>query len=181
MMTSQRPIRTTIFFGLISGLMFILICMFFENTFLWPLFCRVTIFACLAAYSLILASWGNKRRVSVLFPLLFLFLFIFCESSNSAFLLLSLGMLSWIRSGICFQNAFAKSLGVEIIFSIGGGALVAYFNPHSTLTWALGIWMFFLIQSLYFTVMTDMGEDNVTPPVDAFEQARIKADGILKN
>ena len=55
------------------------------------------------------------------------------------------------------------------------------FNPHSTLTWALGIWMFFLIQSLYFTVMTDMGEDNVTPPVDAFEQARIKADGILKN
>ena len=90
MMTSQRPIRTTIFFGLICGLMFILIRMFFENTFLWPFFFRVTIFACLAAYSLILASWGNKRRISVLFPLLFLFLFVFCESSNSAFLLLSL-------------------------------------------------------------------------------------------
>ena len=181
MMTSQRPIRTTIFFGLICGLMFILIRMFFENTFLWPLFFRVTIFACLTAYSLILESWGNKRRVSGLFTRRPLRICVKRSHPHYAFLLLSLGMLSWIRSGICFQNAFAKSLGVEIIFSIGGGALVAYFNPHSTLTWALGIWMFFLIQSLYFTVMTDMGEDNVTPPVDAFEQARMKAEGILRN
>ncbi len=181
MTTSQRPIRTTIFFGLICGLMFIPARIFFEYTFLWPLVFRLTFFACLAAYSLILASWGNKRRTSVLFPLLFLFFFIFCRSSNAAFLLLSLGMLSWIRSGICFQNAFAKSLGVEIIFSIGGGALVAYFNPHSTLTWALGIWIFFMIQSLYFTIMTDMEKDDAAQAVDVFEQARLRAEGILKN
>lgn len=181
MTTSQRPIRTTIFFGLICGLMFIPIRIFFETTSLWPLFFRLTIFACLAAYSLILASWGNKRRIAVLFPLLFLFLFIFCENSNAAFLLLSIGMLSWIRSGICFQKAFARSLGVEILFSIGGGALVAYFNPHSTLTWALGIWMFFLIQSLYFTVMTDREEDDVAQVIDAFEQARMRAEGLLKD
>jgi hypothetical protein len=181
MTTSQSPIRTTIFFGLISGLMFIPINMCFETTSLWSLFFRLTLFACLAAYSLILASWGNKRRISVLFPLLFLFLFIFCDSSNATFLLLSLGMLSWIRSGICFQNAFARSLGVEILFSIGGGALVAYFNPHSTMTWALGIWMFFLVQSLYFTVMTEMEQDDDVVTIDAFEQARMKAEGILKS
>jgi hypothetical protein len=181
MTTSQRPIRTTIFFGLLCGLMFIPIRMFFETTLLWPFCFRLTIFACLAAYSLILASWGNKRRISVLFPLLFLFLFIFCESSNAAFLLLSLGMLSWIRSGICFQNAFVRSLGVEILLCIGGGTLVAYFNPHSTLTWALGIWMFFLVQSLYFTVMTDMEEDDAAHTIDVFELARVKAEGILKS
>ncbi len=181
MTASQRPIRTTIFFGLICSLIFIPINMFFEITFFRPLFFRLALFAILAAYSLILASWGNKRRISVLFPLLFLFLFVFCQTSAPAFLLLSLGMLSWIRSGICFQNAFARSLGVEILFSIGGGALVACFNPHSTLTWALGIWMFFLIQSLYFTVMTDMKEDAVAPPLDLFEQARMRAEGILRD
>lgn len=180
MTTSQRPIRTTIFFGLICGLLFIPVRIFFEYTPFWPLFFRLTLFICLAAYSLILASWGDKRRISVLFPLLF-FLFVFCQSSNAAFLLLSLGMLSWIRSGICFQNAFAKSLGVEIIFSIGGGALVAFLNPHSTLTWALGIWIFFMIQSLYFIIMTDIEKNDAAQAVDEFEQARLKAEGILRN
>ncbi|RJP94841.1 MAG: hypothetical protein C4518_02435 [Desulfobacteraceae bacterium] len=180
MNNSRQPVRTTIFYGLICALMFIPLGMFFERTALWPVFFRVTIFAFLAAYAFILANWTNKRRISVIFPLLFLFLFIFGQSSTAAFLLLCLGMLSWIRSGVCFQNAFPKSLGGEILFSIGGGALVAYFSPYSTVTWALGIWMFFLVQSLYFIVMTDIGQDEEHIPVDAFEQARIRASGILK-
>ena len=181
MKPSNRPVRTTIFFGLICGLLFIPVRMFFEYTVLWPLVFRLTIFAFVAAYSFILASWAGRRRVSVLFPLLFLFLFTFGQSSSATFLLLSLGMLSWIRSGICFGKAFVRSLGAEIVFSIGGGALVAYFNPQGALTWALGIWMFFLIQSLYFMVMTDLAETDAAAPGDPFEQARMKAEGILRS
>jgi len=175
----KRPVRTTIFYGLISALIFTALGIFFEHTVFWSIFFRLTIFSCLAGYAFILASWTNKKRISVVFPMLFLLFFIFGGSSNSAFLLLCLGMLSWIRSGVCFQNAFAKSLGAEIVFSIGGGALVAHFCPYSTLTWALGIWMFFLIQSMYFIVMTDFRPAEEYVNVDAFEQARMRAEGIL--
>ncbi len=179
MNNSNRPVRTTIFFGLICGLIFLTLGLIFERTAFWSIFFRTAIFACLTVYSFILASWTRKKRISVIFPLLFLFVFNFAQSSNSAFLLLCLGTLSWIRSGICFQNAFSKSLGAEIIFSIGGGAMVAYFNPCSTVTWALGIWMFFLIQSLYFILMTDTGNNEEHLNTDVFEQARMRAEGIL--
>ena len=180
MKTAKRPVRTTIFFGLICAILFTALGLFFEHTVFWPAFFRMSIFGCLAIYSFILASWSKKNHLSVIFPLLFLVVFNFAQNSNYAFLLLCLGMLSWIRSGICFQNAFSKSLGAEIIFSIGGGVLVAYLNPYSTITWALGIWMFFLIQSLYFLVMTDFGPEEEPLNTDPFEEARIRAEGILK-
>jgi len=57
---------------------------------------------------------------------------------------------------------------------------VAYFSPYSTLTWALGIWMFFLIQSLYFIFMTGIRPEEKHVKEDAFEKARMRAEGILK-
>ena len=180
MIDSKRPVRTTIFYGLICSLVFMPLGLVFERTAFWPVFFRLAIFVCLAAYAFILANWTRKGLISIIFPLLFLFLFIFQQISTAIFLLLCLGMLSWIRGGICFQKAFSKSLGGEILFSIGGGALVAFFSPYSVLTWALGIWMFFLIQSLYFIVMTDIGADDEHINADAFEEARARAAGILK-
>jgi hypothetical protein len=180
MYTAKQPVRTTIFFGLICAIMFFTLGIFFEKTFFWSTFFRMSIFGCLAVYSLILASWSNQNRLSVVFPLLFLVVFNFAQSSNSAFLLLCLGMLSWIRSGICFQNVFSKSLGAEIIFTIGGGALVAYLNPYSTMTWALGIWMFFLVQSVFFIVMPDLKSAETFTQTDTFEEAKLRAEVILK-
>lgn len=178
---TARPVRTTILYGLICGLLFIPLGICFERIGLWPVFFRIMMFACLALYAVMMAGWTHKRRISVIFPLLFLAFFVFSRSTAASFLLLCLGMLAWIRSGICFQNAFVRSLGAEMVFSIGGGALVAYFAPYSPLTWGLGIWMFFLVQSLYFIVMTDgeTGKDAVVP--DAFEQARMRAEGILRS
>jgi len=180
MTDSKRPVRTTIFYGLICALLFIPLGLIFERTAFWSIFFRLAIFACLAAYAFILANWTRKGLISIIFPLLLVFLFIFGQTSTAAFLLLSLGMLSWIRSGVCFQNGFLRPLGGEILFSIGGGALVAYFSPYSTATWALGIWMFFLVQSLYFIAMTDFGSNEEQVNMDAFEQARMRAAGILK-
>jgi hypothetical protein len=179
MKMEKRPVRTTIFFGLVCALLFAVTGLFFEHTVFWPAFFRISIFGCLAIYSFILASWGSKSRLSIIFPLLFLVVFNFAQNSDYAFLLLCLGMLSWIRSGICFPNAFSKSLGAEIIFSIGGGFMVAYLNPYSTITWALGIWMFFLIQSLYFILMTNSEPEELLD-TDSFEEARIRAERILK-
>jgi hypothetical protein len=181
METEKRPIRTTLLFGLMCGLIFIPISMMFKYTYFWPYIFRITIFSYLAVYAVFLSGWGNKKRFAVLFPLLFLFIFILAQNSTLAFLLLSMGMLSWIRSGVCFQDAFAKSMGGEIIFTMGGGALVACFNPHTTITWALGIWLYFMVQSVYFMFMTDLEIVNdVTYEPDAFNQARMRAERALK-
>ena len=185
MKNKNQPVRTTIVFGLIAGLLFIFSGILFEQTLFWPFFFRTAIFVILLLYSFLLASWSDKKRISVIFPLLFLFFFTFSQSPDSAILLLGLGMLSWIRSGICFENGFSKSLGAEIIFSIGGGALVACFSPHSPLTWGLGIWMFFLVQSLYFILTAGPeivgGQVDLPEDSDTFDQARVRAEDILRS
>lgn len=176
----NKPVRTTIYFGLFCGLLFFLISMFFKYALFWPLVFKITIFSYLALYSLFLAKWGNKKSVLVLYPLFLLLILALCWSPLSSFLLLSLAILSWIRSGICFTNTFARSFCAELIFTAGGGAFVAYFNPHSTVSWALGIWMFFLIQSLYFILMHDPEHiDREKDDIDPFEMAGMRADRIL--
>ena len=73
-----------------------------------------------------------------------------------------------------------KTLTAEIAISLGGGALVSVFAPHTTVTWAMAVWMFFLVQSLYFVVVRDIGEAEEEQVVrDPFEQARGQAEKIL--
>ena len=158
MKITQRPMLTTIFFGLMCGLFFIPVSMVLHYLIYWPLTFRLTIWSYLALYGLLLTKWGKVSPFSIVFPLLLLLIPIFWGDSNTAFLLLALGILSWIRSGICFQRPLRKMLGAELVISLGGGALVAYLDPHSTITWAMGVWMFFLVQSLYFVLFGDIGE-----------------------
>ena len=72
-----------------------------------------------------------------------------------------------------------KTFGAEIVLCLGGGAVVSYFAPQSMATWALGIWMFFLIQSLYFALFRDIPKHEEELEVDAFERARNQAETIL--
>ena len=64
--------------------------------------------------------------------------------------------------------------------SLGGGVLLACFTPHSTVTWAMAIWMFFLVQSLYFVFFREVGEaEQEKVELDSFEQAKGQAEKIL--
>ena len=118
----------------------------------------------------------------VSYPVLFLFLTVFLVQSIAAFFLLALAVISWIRSGLCYQRRRGIRLVVELFLWVAGGALVAVFTPGSALTWALGIWLFFLLQALYFAIF-----DDTTPPldcintqaVDPFERAFRQAEDIL--
>jgi hypothetical protein len=63
---------------------------------------------------------------------------------------------------------------------MGGAALVTCFFPHSMTALALGVWMFFLVQSLHFVLTGDLGdaeEDDVV--LDPFEKAQRQAEEIL--
>jgi hypothetical protein len=172
---------TTILYGFMCGVSFIPVSMVLSYVIYWPQAFRLAIWSYLALYGLLLVRWSKVNLISIVFPFLVLFLFVFWGNSNSAFLLLGLGILSWVRSGVCFQRPLAKMLAVELLTCIGGGTLVAYFAPHSTFSWAMGIWMFFLVQSLYFVFTGAVGDEQETLLLDPFEEAKRQAERILSN
>jgi len=180
MVISQHPIRTTIFFGLICGLSFIPANLALNFVFHGPSVIYLTLWLYATGYSLLLSRWSKKPILSSGFPLMLLFVTSFLVDSIAAFYLLSLVVISWIRSGICFQNPCGIKLVVELLLCFFDGILVAVFTPDSAFAWVLGIWMFFLIQSLYFVIFENraiMPEDQYE--TDPFERASRQAEAIL--
>jgi hypothetical protein len=164
MKITRRPMLITILYGLLCGISFVPTVMVLSSFLYWSTAFRLAIWLTLAGY----------------FPLLLLLLLVFWGDTNGAFLFLALGVLSWVRSGICFQGGLLKALLAEFTLCLGGGALVAFFTPHSAVTWGLAVWMFFLVQSLYFVFSRDLGEAvEEKVEVDPFELARSQAERIL--
>lgn len=179
MKTINRPLRTTIVYGLLCGLLSVPITsalrLFVHPQFAFPL----TVWLYIAGYSVLLARWGKKNPAIVFFPLLLLLGFLLLSGSTTAFLFLGLGVLSWIRSSLCFEKSLFRMLFAELFTGAGGGVLVAGFAPHSAIGLALGVWLFFLIQSVYFVLFADLGIKE-TPDMDPFEQAGRHAERILR-
>jgi uncharacterized membrane protein len=114
--------------------------------------------------------------------LLLLFLAAFLISSPSVFMFISLVMLSWIRSGVCFkEKPFLKRIGAEIGLGLVAGLLLSVTLPAVTIAWALGVWLFFLIQALYFVLFDHRSDPQATIEVDPFEKSRVAARKILSN
>ena len=179
MNTAAHPIRTTIGFGLICGLAFIPLVIGFGYVIAGKAAFCLTLWVYLAAYGLLMVHWGKKSITSVIFPLLLALMTIFGEVSVSAFLFIAMGIFSWIRSGICFPTPFKRRLVSEAILGIGAGVLIGSFSPISLINWAMAIWMFFLIQALYFVIFEDHHVKGQELQRDAFEQAREQAEKIL--
>ncbi|UCF90627.1 MAG: hypothetical protein JSW39_20370 [Desulfobacterales bacterium] len=180
MKIAAEPIRTTIFFGLLGGLTFVPLSLGLNHCVPWPKALALALGCYLAVYGILLVRWSAKSSLQIIIPLLLLGATVLPGQSIAAFLLLCPGVLSWMRSGICFPTPVVPKIGVEILLAMGGAGLVAVFRPSSPIAWGLGIWLFFLVQSLYFVVFepaTSRREDTI--PTDSFEQARLRAEKIL--
>jgi hypothetical protein len=178
MKITQRPIRTTVFFGLICALLFIPLSLGLCNIMSWPMAVNMILWAYLAIYGFLLTRWAKKSAPSILFPLVLLLIIIFVVTSNNAFLLFALVIFSWIRSGICFQKPFSRVLPIELFLTLGGAFLAFWFTPDSLFTRALGVWMFFLVQSLYFVFSAHRNlKENASS--DPFEESMMQAEKIL--
>ena len=180
--TSQHPIRTTLFFGLICGLSFIPfnLALGYLLPGSKPMF--LTLWLSVAGYSLLLSRWCKKPILSGGFPLLLLLVMSFLVSSLAAYYLLSLVFLSWIRSEICFPNPDGRKLIVEMLLCIFGGVPVVVFTPAFASAWVPGIWMFFLIQALYFEIFEIKAIAPEDPyQTDLFERACRQAEAILSD
>ena len=178
----QRPILATILFGLVCGISFIPLNRLFINMFFWPSAICLTLWLFTAGYALLLCRWSQRNLMSVSYPLLFLFFTVLLVQSPGVFFFQALLILSWIRSGICFQEHRGIKFGVEMILCGAGGALIAAFTPAATLAWALGTWMFFLLQAVYFAIFDNKSPTapgQYAPGIDPFERSSRRAEDIL--
>lgn len=180
MKSTAKPIRSTIIWGLIGGLVYIPLNVAFSRFLLWPVNFQMSLWVLLAGYAVLLSRWAHGSLRSISLPLLLLFLAAFFIGSTSAFLFTSLVMLSWIRSGICFrEKPFLKRFGAEIGLGLVTGMLVCGAMPAADIASALGIWLFFLIQTLYFVLFDNQSDPEVKIEVDPFEKAKMAAHKIL--
>jgi len=172
----SKPVRTTVFFGLISALLIFPVVWLLTDRWGWSTAFKLTLWADLAVYSVLLVRWSRARLLPVLFPLGLLLGVALWPWSYAGFFLLALGILSWIRSGICFKAPPLRLITAETVTMAGGAALVAAWNPVSPLAWALSFWLFFLVQALYFFMMPgyskqSRGSENRDPFETAFQEA----------
>ena len=71
-------------------------------------------------------------------------------------------------------------IGAEFLICYGGFALVLYLSPNTSISWGLGVWMFFLVQSLYFLLFNNLNSfEESGIPLDKFEEAKREAERIL--
>jgi hypothetical protein len=168
--------------GLISGLLYIPLCLSLSRFVFWPVSFQISAWLLLAGYAVLLSRWAPKSLSSISLPLLLLFLAALFVRSTGTFLFTAFVMLGWIRSGICFKTKpFFKRLGAEIGLSLAAGLLAFGAVPATAITWALGIWLFFLIQALYFVLFDDGSEAKIDIVVDPFEKAKMAAQKILSS
>ena len=178
----QRPILTTILFGLVCGISFIPLNRVLNTIFIWPSPVCLALWLYSAGYSLLLWYWSKNKFMPILYPLLILFMAAFLVTSVTSFFILALPVMSWIRSAICFSERGRVKLAVEILLGFVGSNLIAVFPPASPAAWALSIWMFFLLQSLYFAIfdgkLPDPKNESETE-LDPFERASRQVEDIL--
>ena len=178
--SKTTPIRLTIVWGLIGGLVYIPLCSALSLMVFWPLGIRLSLWMLLAGYAALLSRWSSRPLRSIGLPLSLLLMSAFLIQSATTFLFTAILVLGWIRSGICFKGkSLLERFAVEIILGLGSGLLVYGTAPGATLVWALGVWLFFLIQALYFILLEYQNDPKIKIEVDPFEKAKMAAEKIL--
>lgn len=146
-----------------------------------PVAANAAIFLCLAAYSTFLARSSGRSLRALFAPFLMLSAVLAVAGSVTEFVVPAAAGLAWVRSGICFPGPTAGRVGAEALTGPAGLALVRLLQPPGACGWALEIWMFGILQALYF-VIVDIGNagplEKQVP--DKIAQARRRAEALLK-
>lgn len=133
-----------------------------------------------ALYALLLVRWSGRGWTAVCFPLVVLGMWGWHRPYAGDTVVVALAILSWVRSGVCFPVAPGAAILREVLVCGGGGLLGAALLTENTLSWAAGIWLFFLVQALFFVFFeTGAERRREKTAADPFERARRRAAKIL--
>jgi len=176
----NRHVRTTLVYGLISALTVMPAAWSLTGPVGWPMAFKLVLWLDLLGYAALLAQWSGKGLRVILFPMALLLGTALWPGVYVGFIILGLGIFSWIRSGSCFCGTPVRAVGAEVITVGGGAGLVALLGPGASVTWAISIWLFFLVQAVYFyMVPTSCAKGAVGTAADPFEQAHREALRVL--
>lgn len=176
----NKPVRSTIFFAILCGVLYLPLLGALSRLWFYPSAFQILVWGQLAVYAVLLARWSHTRLWRIAFPLLLLLMVTLLPGAYGSFVILALGMLSWIRSGICYHNSSLRSLLAELATVAGGVALFAFLTGPSALSTALGMTLFGVVQSLYFFIIPMNSEEKIDAKAqDPFEQAFLEAEKII--
>jgi hypothetical protein len=176
----KRHVRTTLAYGLISALTVMPAAWSLAGPIGWPMAFKLVLWMDLLGYAVLLARWSGKGLHVILFPMALLLGTALWPGVYAGFFFLGLGIFSWIRSGSCFCATPVHAVAAEVITVGGGACLVSLLGPGTTITWAVSIWLFFLVQAVYFyLVPASCPPDAAGAAADPFEQAHREALRVL--
>lgn len=178
MTTEYRPVRTTIILGGMGALVWFLANWAIGGYWAWPLMAFGIIWLMTASYAMVLVRWSARGLLESVFPLLVLGCIGVMMPRSGMALGLVLIVLSWIRSGVCFPRSPLQSLFRELILCGGGGLVVALWGPSTPIAWVLSIWLFSLVQSLFFVLFEPATRSSASLP-DPFDLARHRIENLL--
>lgn len=173
----SKPIRSTVWLGAMAGLVMAGALLLIAPFLGWTLTVNLTLAAVFVAYGRLLLHQADRGPGAALLAGAIL-VAVALTGRTAGYLALLLGMLSWLRSGVCFPGPVLPKAMAELALCLGGAALVAIFGPRTPLAWGLGVWLFFLVQSLYFVAQSD-GRASRDHGGDPFEAARRRAERLL--
>jgi hypothetical protein len=131
-----------------------------------------------AVYALALLRWSGRSLPAVFFPLLVLAGFGAAMPTAGLTFGLALAIFSWIRSGICYPRSVVQSLVREALLCGGGGLCLMLWGLSTPLSWGLGIWLFGLMQALFF-ILFEPGSPSAELPCDPFDHALQGIEALL--
>ena len=179
MNTDHRPVRTTLILGGLGGLVYCLAGWAGAGRGLWPWMSFGIVWCLITVYAVMLLRWSGRSLPAVVFPLLVLAGVGAAMPTAGLAFGLALAIFSWIRSGICYPRSVAQSLVREAILSGGGGLCLMLWGLSTPLSWGLGIWLFGLMQALFFVLFEPGRPPSETSPLDPFDQALCRIEEIL--
>lgn len=175
----NNPIRISILHGIISATIFIPL-IYFASPWHWPLLTKFYIWCNIALYSLFLCRWSKTNIKTLFFPLLLHLGFVIWPQTVLSFGLLTLAILSWIRSGICFTNRPAMRVLAEVVGFSVGTLFLLFWLPYSIPAGSLAILLFYLVQTIYFYLFPiQKSTDHNTKEFDPFITLKWKIETLL--
>ena len=177
MSNNHSPVRGTVIMGSAAALMFIPLTMMFCFFCYWPKAFCLSLSVCISTYLFYLSVISGKKPGQILFPLILLFMTAVSGMTLITFILTSCMIFAWIRSGILFPEK--NRLVPELMTSLPGAAALICFCPNSGVTWALCIFLFFLVQTFYFIFSEEKQSHIRNLRTRQFEQAKQEAEKIL--
>jgi hypothetical protein len=105
---------------------------------------------------------------------------VFTPSTTTA-ILGAVVLLGVMRSGFLFRTRPGRALVVELSLLAGGLFLANALAGAGSLGFAMGVWCFFLVQSVYFLLGGIDGRSEATPVIDPFEEASLRATRLMED